>query len=1092
MQALPDGVEIVDIHLSEDRCYNTFMSKIREIDKIAAYRLVSSRPGEEPTKIVAPQVISLGISSRNKKVFSKPMVEILYRICRFGCVDVILFPDEVVRSYPVWKWPIVRAFLCFYAKGYKLGQAWDYVRLRRPFLLNDISNQKLLLNRHDIYFSLTENGIPVPNHIFVRRDPVTLKTYLDDVIEDEDSITYGGKTLTKPFVEKPFDAENHNLNIYFPVSVGGGCQKLFRKMGNRSSFYCKESKIRRDSSYLYEQFILTDGADVKVYCVGPEFAYAEARKSPALDGKVERDHNGKEMRYPVILAPHEKYVAKRVVELLQQNVCGIDMLRTGNQCYVCDVNGVSFVKKSVKYYDDCAYMIAVLVYGHFCEDLNTVLAPFKVCNGKPKNDKASKKGSTLELVSVIAIIRHGDRTPKQKMKMLTRNGEFFKLFDKYGGRSEGRIKLKKPSELQDVLDVTNSLISSSNRKCSQDAMDNPAKLFQMKYVLEMYGEFLGFNRKVQIKCLDDKRNKILEFKFKAYHPFDSSRVDFTEGSLLLVLKWGGELTEVGRLESEEFGHNFAQLYPNNPLLLGETKAIHSKFSSGLLRLHSTYRHNMKVFASDEGRVQLTAAAFARGMLSLESQLAPILVHLVKCDKQTTEMLDSSNQVEFKLHEVKKSLHDKLSVNRHIDEKMISEITSQNQTYLKSQLRELVNPFEACSRIHHLIYQLYGEICEKFKISPQGKYIDPSITSSVPDIQLCHSETVELMERRWGKLLKDFRMQNNNYDISLIPDIYDCARYDFYHNSKLNLKYLPELYECAKQIAQVVIAQEYGITPEEKLLIGKDVCNRLVRKISSDLTHNFNIYDDEGHVLDAEAESNIANPSRRVRTRLYFTSESHIYGFMNILRYGGLFDSNDGKENGSNNIFDDYDSIGELDFLSHILIMQYEDLLVEKNSPERFLVEIFFSPGNKRTKPITKSRQLTRPSIDRNQQRKTNSTKKKADARLTQDDCSATLSPYSEKSAFLEINSSDQDRIVMTLSENENDQADSCNSDQFNITNFRFDVKRFRKPRITPGKFSQKSSFVADSIHDRIQIGKFIPRQRMVQFLESFLPPEPRR
>ncbi len=35
---------------------------------------------------------------------------------------------------------------------------------------------------------------------------------------------------------------------------------------------------------------------------------------------------------------------------------------------------------------------------------------------------------------------------------------------------------------------------------------------------------------------------------------------------------------------------------------------------GLLRLHSTYRHDLKIYASDEGRVQMTAAAFAKVFL----------------------------------------------------------------------------------------------------------------------------------------------------------------------------------------------------------------------------------------------------------------------------------------------------------------------------------------------------------------------------------------------------------------------------------------------------------------------------------------------
>lgn len=51
---------------------------------------------------------------------------------------------------------------------------------------------------------------------------------------------------------------------------------------------------------------------LKVYTVGPDYAHAEARKSPALDGKVERDSEGKEVRYPVILNAREKLIAWKV------------------------------------------------------------------------------------------------------------------------------------------------------------------------------------------------------------------------------------------------------------------------------------------------------------------------------------------------------------------------------------------------------------------------------------------------------------------------------------------------------------------------------------------------------------------------------------------------------------------------------------------------------------------------------------------------------------------------------------------------------------------------------------------------------------
>ena len=46
--------------------------------------------------------------------------------------------------------------------------------------------------------------------------------------------------------------------------------------------------------------------------------------------------------------------------------------------------------------------------------------------------------------SVVAVIRHGDRTPKQKMKMEVRHPKFFELFDKYAGNKKGHVKVKKP------------------------------------------------------------------------------------------------------------------------------------------------------------------------------------------------------------------------------------------------------------------------------------------------------------------------------------------------------------------------------------------------------------------------------------------------------------------------------------------------------------------------------------------------------------------------------------------------------------------------------------------------------------------------
>ena len=79
--------------------------------------------------------------------------------------------------------------------------------------------------------------------------------------------------------------------------------------------------------------------------------------------------------------------------------------------------------------------------------------------------------------------------------------------------------------------------------------------------------------------------------------------------LLLILKWGGELTELGRQQAQELGKRFRCMYPGS-----RDDNSGAQDGLGFLRLHSTYRHDLKIYASDEGRVQTTAAAFAKGLL----------------------------------------------------------------------------------------------------------------------------------------------------------------------------------------------------------------------------------------------------------------------------------------------------------------------------------------------------------------------------------------------------------------------------------------------------------------------------------------------
>lgn len=130
-----------------------------------------------------------------------------------------------------------------------------------------------------------------------------------------------------------------------------------------------------------------------------------------------------------------------------------------------------------------------------------------------------------------------------------------------------------------------------------------------------------------------------------------------------------------------------------------------------------------------------------------------------------------------------------------------------------------------------------------------------------------------MLQRWSKLERDFRMKSGRYDISKIPDIYDCIKYDTQHNASLALEDTLELFRLSRALADIVIPQvpffrflnlavcvcravpavmlgvdnththfcllictmqEYGISKAEKLDIAQAYCVPLMKKIQLDL------------------------------------------------------------------------------------------------------------------------------------------------------------------------------------------------------------------------------------------------------------------
>lgn len=945
--------------------------------------------------------IKIGVCVMEKKASSAPMVQILERLQAFGEFEIIIFGDKVIIEDPMESWPICDCLIAFYSSGYPLQKAEMYAALRKPFLVNELLPQHLLHDRRKVYEQLEVFGVPVPNYALVNREYPYQE--LEYFIEEEDYVEVHGKRFWKPFVEKPVDGDDHSIMIYYPSSAGSGMKELFRKVGNRSSeFHPEVRRVRREGSYIYEEFMPTGGTDVKVYTVGPEYAHAEARKSPVVDGVVMRNPDGKEVRYPVLLTPGEKQMARDVCLAFCQLVCGFDLLRCEGRSYVCDVNGWSFVKNSHKYYDDAACVLRKMFLDAKAPHLSSTIPPSLPWKVKEvvQSEGLTRQGSGLigtfgqseELRCVIAVIRHGDRTPKQKVKLKVTEEKLLNLMLKYnGGRARAETKLKSAVQLQDLLDATRLLVprKRSGRESDSETEDieHAEKLRQVKAVLEEGGHFSGIYRKVQLK----------PSKWVKLTKPNADGEDERPVEALMVLKYGGVLTHAGRKQAEELGRFFRNnMYP------GE--------GTGLLRLHSTYRHDLKIYSSDEGRVQMSAAAFAKGLLDLEGQLTPILVSLVSKD---SSMLDGLEDASSEMEEAKAKLHEIITSE--------GKTLNGNMSGGPSWMVDGAGVPDDASQLLHSLVNLTKKITAKVKLLAEEEDEKLSVTASYTvlphydqakalgkttiDIARiaaglpCGSESFLLMFARWKKLERDlYNERKGRYDVTQIPDVYDSCKYDLLHNAHLNLEGLTELFKVAQLLADGVIPNEYGINPRQKLKIGSKIARRLLGKILIDL-HNtqeeaidvaepksnqetttmfpktrkeerdqarpLNKNEDPRRTSSTSEKSidqdddddretkyrldpkyaNVRTPERHVRTRLYFTSESHIHSLMNVLRYCNLDESLQGEDSlVCNSALDHLHKTRELDYMSYIVFRMFENTEVALEDPKRFRMEMTFSRG----------------------------------------------------------------------------------------------------------------------------------------------------
>ena len=592
-QSVPGSVEPIEL------------KKDSSLNSVAQTSTSSSRKASASNlKLNLPKIGKIGVCAMDAKVLSKPMRHILNRLIEHGEFDTVIFGDKVILDETIENWPTCDFLISFFSSGFPLDKAINYVKLRKPFIINDLIMQKVLWDRRLCLQILENSKVPTPPRLEISRDGgpraneelraklLGMGVEVKPVEEpqwkmiDDDTLEVDGKIMTKPFVEKPVDGEDHNIYIYYHSKNGGGGRRLFRKVGNKSSeFDPTLSSPRTEGSYIYEEFMDTDNfEDVKAYTIGEKFCHAETRKSPVVDGIVRRNTHGKEVRYITELTPAEKDMARHVSKAFQQMICGFDLLRVSGKSYVIDVNGFSFVKDNQFYYDSCAKILR-----------ETFIEAKKKMDVEKRNLPVIREEKSQKWVfkGLVTIIRHADRTPKQKFKHSFTSPIFISLLK--GHKEE--VVIRNVNDLKIVLQALKIAI--------EEKAEDLIKLRVLANALEKKLNFPG--TKIQLKPILTSDNEVAKVQF--------------------ILKWGGEPTHSALYQATELGEQMRQDFD---------------------LLNKSILQNIKIFSSSERRVLLSAQFWAMALFGAD-ELGNDEISIRK------DLLDDSNAAKDLMDKVKKKL-----------------------------------------------------------------------------------------------------------------------------------------------------------------------------------------------------------------------------------------------------------------------------------------------------------------------------------------------------------------------------------------------------------------------------------------------------
>ncbi|KAJ4294789.1 inositol hexakisphosphate and diphosphoinositol-pentakisphosphate kinase [Collariella sp. IMI 366227] len=421
-----------------------------------------------------------------------------------------------------------------------------------------------------------------------------------------------------------------------------------------------------------------------------------------------------------------------------------------------------------------------------------------------------------KLKGVVSVIRHADRTPKQKYKFTFHTDPFIQLLR---GHQEEVLLIGEPA-LASVLDAVDVAM--------KEGVEDRAKLKALRNVLIKKGSWAG--TKVQIKPMFRKKAEPKPDKEKKDAPSkqeiavqtdedvatkkdgkprkppkrqDSlsgvtmSKFTAAEGGLVLdklqlIVKWGGEPTHSARYQSQELGESMR---------------------SDLGLMNREMLDEVHVFSSSERRVVTSAQIWAASFLK-KKDVPEDFITIRK------DLLDDSNAAKDEMDKVKKKLKGLLRKGNERPPQFAWPENMPEPSEVQTRVVQLMNFHRKV--MHHNYAKLYSGAVNSLNainnsgeknlseggsaasLSSLGSAGSLSQANAINSIQArwCCGEDAELFKERWEKLFAEF-CDGEKVDPSKISELYDTMKFDALHNRQ----FLEWVFTPPKSMLE----EEYGIS-----------------------------------------------------------------------------------------------------------------------------------------------------------------------------------------------------------------------------------------------------------------------------------------